>query len=183
MISKERIFPPFDIRPILALGTSRTLLGLFMTVALVLCTQGARPASQDKPADPSSAPTTDSSSQKKSSDNATSSTPDKTTAASTAPIESQVLAYDALEQRSGPIADFLIDKAGSAKALVVLDPTTISLIPAFTSFQLQARLMRQSLCNALDTKSNPTGEQAKAFELPSEVTAAASALTAVLSLV
>jgi hypothetical protein len=174
-------------------------LGIALSVSLVCATPAAHvfAASKDKPADNTQSPTpANADSQTKSTGASQSAGTTSPPAASSGPIESQILAYEALTNRATAIASFVdasvLDQENQkAHAegviapvnLVVLDPTSMNLPAAFKSFQLQARLLRQNICAALNTPKNQADE-GKAFAIPtaSQFTAAAGALTAVLAL-
>jgi hypothetical protein len=177
--------------------TPRTGSFAIVVCTLLLCAIPAKhaftAAPKNNPSDGNAPPSTTDTSQKKSTDSSQPATNPSPSAPSSGPIESQILAYEALENRAKLIAPFIVTIVDAQEAtktppnpavnLIILDPTSMNLAPAFRSFQFQARLLRDNFCTALHTPKNAAIEAREfAFPTAGEFTAAAGALTAVLAL-
>lgn len=99
---------------------------------------------------------------------------------STGPIESQILAFEALHNRAAEVAGFLQKIDPAPTEVIVLDTVQMGLIPGYQAFVAQSERLRSEFCAAL----RETGKARPELAIPtaSQFSAAAAAATAVLAL-
>jgi predicted metalloprotease len=103
-------------------------------------------------------------------------------AQSTGPIESQILAFEALHNRAAEVALFLKQIEPSPTEIIVLDATQMGFIPGYQAFVAQSERLRSEFCAALSEAGKAHNEEALAIPTASQFSAAAGAATAVLAL-